>query len=119
MAEWGRAVDEADAAGATGGRRAGLASMVLAAGAFVVAVAVAVVIATSPQSSTELLHDGLAGSLLFAFLFLTPVLHVAGMICGVVAIAAGWRGGGALGLLLNVVLMLAGSFLAYAAMGGA
>lgn len=119
MTKWGRA-GLLDASAAQPVSRLGRRSLLCALIAFLLAVAGIGVFASTPSGAPEIFKDVSTVSFLVLFLVAAPAVHIFGILCGLTALfrAGDSKGLAVLGILLNLILVLAGAGLVYAGLQG-
>jgi hypothetical protein len=116
MTSWGRNADPQMLIAAKPPRK-GLWSLLCALFALGLVVITAIFMANVPAGAPEWESDLATAAVVVAYLIAAPLLHITGVILGIVGLA---RGGESklrcvLGILLNVILIAAGTLLAFAA----
>jgi hypothetical protein len=115
---WGRQTGETSGTTATPRRRFGLTSILLALAALVLVVACVAYLINLPSGSSESRETVAIYALVFVYFIVAPTLHIAGIVYGIrgVASPSGGKVSGAIGILLNAVLLVAGFLFGLGAM---
>lgn len=119
MTKWGRA-GLLDASAGQPVSRLGRRSLLCALLAFLLAAAGFVIFAAMPDGAPEILKDVATVGFMVLFLVAAPAVHIFGVLCGLTALfrVGDSKGLALLGILLNLILVLAGAGLVYAGLQG-
>ncbi len=117
--QWGRSGQSAVGLAPRRRPRHGVWSILLAMLALILAGGAATYLANLPSDAPDWTADPATFYVVTGFLAVAPVLHLVGIVVGVIGLARGAVASSVLGILLNLLLVGVGGYFAYIAFGAA